>query len=688
MLKNKLTHFLKGLLKRKLPALFLFAVIAVFTACQDVTGPAGDAAAGIFGLNAAASSVKVGQNVIMNQNDLADIELEPTGDYVLGASFSVTNWVPICGPYTGIDPFTGTLDGAGYTITVESFDGTALSSSDYIGIFAQSDTGASFTNLTVNLAAGIVETNSQYVGGLVGQAAGTRFNGITVTGTFDLASTTGEGIDFYAGGVAGSAEPNSNFNNITIEGCLNVLYASADTTLEHPIVKAGGVAGSIVGGNLDTVVVNSQITVKADMPYNPNYDVTPLVDNWLAVGGAAGYAEGLALRNVTIDTSTAVDAVSQHTQVYVGGVLGRGLSVNITGNVSDAVITGNGPGYNTSAGGIAGYIQQSTVTDSSASGAVTLGAVWETGSYDYWQIYAGGLVGYSGGTLNGNSSIIHSHATGAVSATAPYPYAGGLVGYNYGFNDFSGSPAEYAKFLESGGVTVTHYGSYITRSYAKGDVTAASTPGSNGIPYAGGLVGYSSIPPSDKRTYNIEDCYARGNVTVTTDSKYGWAGGILGANAQGSSVRRTYATGTVRVCVGNNEIPYPQPNLNPGAVGGGIVGMNYYIDDTSELAPLVTLSVGLNTLISGYSSDSDVAPYLLHRVAGDLGVSVEGILVNNFGDDEMSILPIWNPDIAPNGLDGDNCALQPPQSFYTASPLIWDFTTIWDMGTDGYPILR
>jgi hypothetical protein len=372
----------------------------------------------------------------------------------------------------------------------------------------------------------------------------------------------------------------------------------------------------------------------------------------------------------------------------VGGVLGKGLTVTIADNTSYAVVTGNGPGYNTSAGGIAGYIEQSTVIKSAAFGEVTLGAAWESGSYDYWMVYAGGLVGYSGGTKNGNSSITQSHAWGAVSANSPYPYAGGLVGYNYGYNDFSGTPAEYAKFVAAGGVTVTYYGSQITRSYATGNVQATAT--ANGLPYAGGLVGYSSIPTADTnaRAPNIENSYARGNVIATSEGKYAWAGGLIGANAQGSVVSNTYAIGAVNVKVGENDLPYSQPGINPGAAGGGIAGVNYYVDATSGNPALIEFSVALNEQITGFSGSTSIAPYLLQRVAGDLGENNTGTLNTNYGNKAMSILPEWLPDIGLDELDGESTIRQPPQTFFTTAPLAWDFNTIWEMGTDGYPALR
>jgi hypothetical protein len=249
------------------------------------------------------------------------------------------------------------------------------------------------------------------------------------------------------------------------------------------------------------------------MPYYSDYTVTPSVDNWAALGAAVGYAESAGLSTITVDASTTVDATSVRTPVFVGGVVGRGQNVHVYEAVSDAVVTGSEIQYNSSSGGVAGYIIASRVFNSSASGAVTLNGPWDGGAYDLWQIYAGGAVGYL-----------------------------------YGFNDFTSpeAAARYYRYHDTKGVTATFSGGRILRSYATGSVTAKATPGTGGLPYAGGLAGYSSIPTTD-RNPNVENCYATGSVTATSDGQYAWAGGLLGANAQGSTIATSYATGLSRL---------------------------------------------------------------------------------------------------------------------------------------------
>jgi hypothetical protein len=651
---STVSNFLRRAIK---PVIGLIVASAMIISCEAVNGPGADVASGVPGARFAALSAKDYPNAILitDQAGLASINDGLSATYVLGASFAVTGWTPICDP-NDTGAFTGILVGAGYTITINSFASGAVSGNEYLGIFAASD-GALFTNLTVDIATGAVGPvdNALYVGGLVAHATDTTFDGITVTGNLDISATTDE--DFDVGLVAGYAESGSNFFDTRIMAGLTVDYDSTGTTS----VNAGGIAGYITGSAVVDARVDGQFNVNADMTYDYN------VGNSVALGGAAGYAANTDFDSVTVGRRTTVNAVTTQSPVYVGGVVGNGLTITIERNESAAVVSGDGPNYNTSGGGVAGYIVQSTVTDSSASGEITLNGTWDGSIYDVWQIYAGGLVGYSGGNAAGGSLIDNSHATGNVTATTPYPYAGGLVGYNYGYIVFTSAEARLDYYRgKTVGASITSNGSKITNSYATGNATAISTPESNGLPYAGGLAGYSSIPTAD-RSANIENCYATGDATVTTDSAYGWAGGLLGANAQGSVVSKCYASGDVSVTVGDQELPYEQDGTNPGAAGGGIAGVNYYTDASSGLDPIIKYSVAFNALIQGTVTTGDT-PYLLHRVVGDLGTADfgQGTLLDNDGRRDMVITPVWNPEIGPDQLDGASLG----------------------KGADGYPALR
>ncbi|MDR1931319.1 MAG: hypothetical protein LBQ57_00715 [Spirochaetales bacterium] len=46
---------------------------------------------------------------------------------------------------------------------------------------------------------------------------------------------------------------------------------------------------------------------------------------------------------------------------------------------------------------------------------------------------------------------------------------------------------------------------------------------------------------------------------------------------------------------------------------------------------------------------------------------------------------MWSSN--PNGPDGADCNAKPTQNVFTDT-LGWDFSTIWKMGGDGYPVLQ
>jgi hypothetical protein len=594
----------------KISALCLIGAIAVFTACQDVTGSAADVAAGLFDRNAAVVKVNPKATGIYNQAGLAAIQNNPAGDYVLCASFTLTNWTPICNPSTGGTPFTGRLYGDDNTITILSFDQAAVNTSPYLGIFATSGSQAIISDLNVVIAtSALTSPTAQWVAGVVAYAQSTTF------------------ID------------------VVVSGVLNV-------TSEIPAPSTPGGAWKTVNG---IRVINVNATT----------------NDGLNVGGIVGYGKYVSVLNAI--TKGEIIAISENTAVFAGGVAGFTDYTSISNVTSNSSVTGNGPGYNTSAGGVAGYIVSSHVTDSFALGNINLRALGvDFGWSDSWQIDAGGLVGYAGGAEDGTSSITHSYATGDVYAYAPFPYAGGLVGYIYGYNNFS-DPAKN--------------GTFVSRSWATGDVISESQPDPNknygDIPYAGGLAGYSSVTGS-----TIEDCYATGSATARTNGTYAWAGGIIGGNANDAVVNRTYATGNVVSYAGGALPPIYAPDAaDPGPAAGGIAGFNYYSTVTT-----VKNSVALNRQI--YGNNGARQQPVVHRVVGSIGTGKpypQGSLDNNYAFVDMRVGDYWQQDFGLNRVDGANTSAPPPKSFYdgtgSGSTLSWDFTNVWQM-TGAYPTLR
>jgi hypothetical protein len=434
------------------------------------------------------------------------------------------------------------------------------------------------------------------------------------------------------------------------------------------------------------------------------------------VGGVSGYAANSIFDNITVSGSIIASTLRPTTVypapsngLYVGGVVGYADGGSITDSASSVAINAKSVNTVSDAGGIVGFGAGSTtasnalfvITNSSGTASVS-----STGGQT--PASAAGIAGYIT-----NATITNTHTTaGMITASAPsgsgqydvyQAYAGGLVGYSGNSSAITLSSstgqtiiANNAAYPYVGGLVAYQYGllqssptppsngSTVTQSYSTNAVTAIAS--SNGLPYAGGLAGYSSGVGS-----LIENSYATGTVTGSTTGNSAWVGGLVGANAQGSVVSKSYATGNVYTTAGTAALPYgPQIGANVGAAGGGIVGTNYFSNTstTPVTTTIVQYCAALNSLIDGSAS---TGTSLLHRVAGDLGVvdatyyADLGTLNDNIAYEKMSVISVWNQDIGPNRVDGADAAAQPTVTDYI--DLTWDFKTIWAMGANGYPTL-
>ncbi|MGH6769953.1 MAG: S8 family serine peptidase [Xanthobacteraceae bacterium] len=159
-------------------------------------------------------------------------------------------------------------------------------------------------------------------------------------------------------------------------------------------------------------------------------------------------------------------------------------------------------------------------------------------------VIAGGLVGQHGifGTGAASGTIRNSHADVAVlvgdGGTCPGPCnfnaAGGLVGSNVG-------------------------GSLITQSSASGNVTGGA------FVWAGGLVGQNGFTNPAGATGTITNSFATGNVKITGMGSS--AGGLVGNNSEGSTIRDSQASGNV-------QSTFAGTFFSQFTAVGGLVGQN------------------------------------------------------------------------------------------------------------------
>jgi hypothetical protein len=272
-------------------------------------------------------------------------------------------------------------------------------------------------------------------------------------------------------------------------------------------------------------------------------------------------------------------------------------------------------------------------------------------------LYGGGVAGYQGligafggGANEASNCVIErcSFTGGSVTVEGGYPYAGGVLGYNY-------------------------TGAILRESYAAGGTVTGR--GEN-LPYVGGVSGYNSR--SESKPSLIENCYSDMTVNGDASSRQALAGGVAGSNAAWARISKCYARGSVTATVvgGGSGETGSSLGVPAAANAGGIAGSQYVG------MPSIDNCAALNAKVDGRGGVFNV-----HRIAGEGSDNVGAWTAN------MASAPLYHDGqavepgaAAAGGFDGADCAAKPEQSDYES--LGWDFSGVWKMGAGGYPVLR
>jgi hypothetical protein len=289
------------------------------------------------------------------------------------------------------------------------------------------------------------------------------------------------------------------------------------------------------------------------------------------VGLLAGYATNTIIKNVTIDRGSVI------ARDLVGGLVGYIDSSSVENSSSSAIVDGEDV-----IGGLIGEADFSEIIDSSSTGSVN------------GIEYVGGLIG-----VIFQSKIEGSYATGMVSGE---DNTGGLVGNLIGNSDLDNNNYYFTKVTSSyynptspnkvsgrnyvGGLIGYAYNANVFSSYSTGDV--------EGVDYVGGLIGKTDIGAVQQLGPNIEvvESYATGNVTSTSDFNktapsqpdHGDIGGLIG-EAYYANIGRSYSLGNVTALnaskvgglVGHSlnsfiTLANASGNVNGDNIVGGLIG--------------------------------------------------------------------------------------------------------------------
>ncbi len=430
--------------------------------------------------------------------------------------------------------------------------------------------------------------SGQTAGGLVGNAS-TSIAG-TLTDVSASGSVTGTGSGGSIGGLVG-----------VVSGSLSIAHGTASG-----VVSNGGIAGGLVGSfsGSGSIVANGSGEIS---------QAGGAVSGRTQAGGLVGDAGGSGSITGALATGRVAGSASGGD---LGGLVGRfRMSGGIGGSEARGNVTGD---LSSNAGGLVGRVDDGAgdITASRSTASAVSGGI------------AGGFIGSV--TVYDGFSIIDGHARADVAGDS---YVGGLVGYLGG-----GSPSNAAGVLRdvsaSGRVTGTNYvgglvgslqGRSIVNGQATGPVVGTSSLGQN-VLYIGGLVGeFNSGYWGTAQTISGA---SSASGSVTSDSYYSYAGGLVGYMNGQTALSNVSASGAVTQLDTISGGTSSSSHYAGGLVGlaSGIIG----IDHGSTGPGSNVTGRGVSGGLVGYFASSS-SPTLAFAYGGSItGSTVSGVTVTGF----------------------------------------------------------
>jgi hypothetical protein len=504
-----------------------------------------------------------GAKTISTPADLAKIGVDGewplAGAYVLGADIALNDWVPLgSAAWAGTSvplaetstPFSGSLDGGGHTVTVNSFS-AGVSDDHYIGIFSAvkgaESAKAAIKNLNVLSAVTVsaVNANGAAIGLLAGYSEQAEFSDIALSGALNTTSAK----NAYVGGVVGYAQ----------KGTL-----AKDSSSSMNISHSAGTGGGFVASSFF------------------NY-----------VGGFAGiFKDGADIANCHSAGNVRVIGNAGASQAFAGGIAGGSYyafttesqgSISYCSNTGD--VYGETEGFWAWTGGITGVVCGDG--DGSFESATKVYRCWASGDVasvagaGQWP-YTGGITGY----IYYGGMVAECYFTGNVGSrsiaagAAINDYTGGIAGYlskqpgHEGIIRDCWSGGTVAGYVNAGGIVgQQQVNTYLWNCWSRAAITVSAprdATGSASQQGAGGIAGFNGSQETGgvKRSGKaLSSCVAL-NPSVAAPNGFERVGRVIGENFQG-----------VNELMGDEAISAAQENNH------GWSGMAVTVGDAAPASP-------------------------------------------------------------------------------------------------------
>ncbi len=348
--------------------------------------------------------------IITTAAELNNIRSNLGGHYRLGGNINLsayTTWDPIG---TSVAPFTGSLDGNGFTVSNLNISRPAV---DYVGLFGYVRGNISRINL-----ANVNVQGRNYTGGLLGAIDTGRVEEVTVTG-----SVQGEASVGGLGGIfSNTAAINSSSANVLVSGRSSLggfIGTYTSNALAYDISAAGNINIWGTGSSGGLIGVFSSTAVLRNSHASGNV-VIPLVMSSQRVGGLIGDLSSGTVEYCYATGNVGNTGFAGQNYYAIGGFIGYS-----TGAIEKSYATGNTSvnGLETNVGGFVGQAAGGSITNNYAMGKVFAPSPLSAG--------IGGFIGSSRATLKNNYSAVATSFTGSSGSSFLGKKEGGTVSGNY-----------------------------------------------------------------------------------------------------------------------------------------------------------------------------------------------------------------------------------------------------------------
>ena len=403
--------------------------------------------------------------VITSAAELQAVNDDLDAYYVLGNNISLSGrtFEPLGNEWDG--PFTGTLDGKGFTVSYLTVNRTDLKYAGLFGYMEGTVQNLKLDNINISggryaggvagavgvgglitdceVLSGSVSVSGSPMemaaGGITGLCEGTVTrcsNGASVMATHQAK------VDNYAGGIIGYLR-----SDITVEQCHNSGYVEAatssnqDSNHSYSYAGAGGIIGRIENYRVQIIgCANSAAEIRVT---NGHYRF---------IGGIVGFA---SISEIVIEQCNNSSTIDSYNTYYgsSGGIIGHGSNsdISLLSCENSGKITGR------DSGGIAGYI---------SSGTTNIDMCKNYGTITGKDNYSGGTGGSAGGILGYCYADASPTISNSINNGNVYGYrVGGIAGYINGSVILSinnGTITHSADTTRYGGVgAICRYGSAV-----------------------------------------------------------------------------------------------------------------------------------------------------------------------------------------------------------------------------------